>query len=261
MYHSITFGDKNTWMDWHLAPSSRPVFNPPSVKTKILDIPGGDGIIDLTESLTGYPVYNNREGSFEFIVLNDFCQPIDSYEEWYETYSKIMDFLHGQSMKATLEDDPEYYYEGRFAVNSWKSDKNYSKIVIDYSVGPYKWLYRSTLDDWLWDPFNFETGIIFENTFSNIAVTSVDTAYTFDKSLFGRAPVSPVFTVSTTNNSGVKMRFVNSQLGIDYSTTLKDGTTQVPEIIFFGENVTIHFQCEGSDVTGTVSIDFTQGRL
>lgn len=283
MYHSITFGEKNTWDDWHLVPTSRPVFNPPSVKTKTLDIPGVDGVIDLTESLTGYPVFNNREGSIEFVVLNDFCHLVETHEEWYEVYSSVMDYLHGQQMKAVLDDDKEYYYEGRFAVNSWKSEKDYSKIVIDYSVGPYKWLFRSSLDDWLWDPFNFETGIIPQNVFKSIAVTAVNTKFTFDKSLFGRAPVCPSFTVSTTKNAGVKIRFINSKLGIDYSTTLLDGTTQVPDIVFLGDTVMIYLQCvipsdtysnlldssDGnaiigqalSEVTGTVSIDFKQGRL
>lgn len=272
MYHSITFGEKNTWDDWHLVPTSRPVFNPPSVKTKTLDIPGGDGVIDLTESLSGYPVYNNREGSFEFIVLNDFCQIEETYEKWYEVYSSIMDYLHGQQMKAFLEDDADYYYEGRFAVNSWTSDKNYSKIVIDYNVGPYKWSFGLS------------------NVFKNIAITPVKTIFKFDKSVFGRAPVCPSFIVSTANNLGVSIRFINSKLGIDYSTTLSDGTTQVSDIVFFGDKVTIYLQCiipsyaysnlldssestildsNGnaiigqalSEVTGTVSIDFKPGRL
>ena len=124
MYHSVTFGNKNTWDNWHIVPSSRPVFNPPKQKVNTLDIQGGNGIIDLSESLTGYPVYNNREGSFEFIVMND-------YKPWQETYSDIADYIHGQKMRAVLEDDPQYYYEGRFSVNSWKSDKDWSKITID----------------------------------------------------------------------------------------------------------------------------------
>lgn len=43
MYHSINFYENvndillkngnNTWGDWHLVPSSRPVFSPPSPKT------------------------------------------------------------------------------------------------------------------------------------------------------------------------------------------------------------------------------------
>lgn len=77
MYHSITFdfgekNKKNTWDDWHLVSTSRPVFNPPAQKVKTIDIPGGDGVIDLSQALTGYPVFQNRTGSFEFIVPNGF---------------------------------------------------------------------------------------------------------------------------------------------------------------------------------------------
>lgn len=132
MYHSITIGGKNTWDDWRLVPASRPVFNPPAQKVKTLEIPGGDGVIDLSQSLTGYPVYQNRTGSIEFIVMNDF-------KPWHMAYSDIMDYLHGQKLRAVLEDDPEYFYEGRFTVNVWKSEKDWSRITIDYDVGPYKW--------------------------------------------------------------------------------------------------------------------------
>ena len=48
MYHSITIGDKNTWDDWHLIPATRPLFNPPTVKENMVNIPGGDGVLDLT---------------------------------------------------------------------------------------------------------------------------------------------------------------------------------------------------------------------
>ena len=48
MYHSITFGEKNTWDDWHLIPSSRPVFNPPVFREKFIDIPGVSGLLDLS---------------------------------------------------------------------------------------------------------------------------------------------------------------------------------------------------------------------
>ena len=72
MYHSITFGDKNTWDDWHLIPSTRPLVNPPSRKKNTVDIPGADGSLDLSNVVSGHPVYENRSGSFEFIVENGF---------------------------------------------------------------------------------------------------------------------------------------------------------------------------------------------
>lgn len=153
MYHSITFESKNTWDDWHLIPSSRPLFNPPPVKMNLIEIPGGDGVLDLTNVLAGRPLYGNRTGSIEFYVENGF-------KDWAILYSEIMTFLHGQKMRAILEDDPGYYYQGRFSVNAWKSDKERSVITIDYSVDPYKHSANVSDADWLWDPFNFLTDTI-----------------------------------------------------------------------------------------------------
>lgn len=174
-YHSVIFRyinqsggtikELNTWDDWHLVPTSRPLFSQPTQKTQYIDIPGADGSIDLTESLTPYPVYNNRTGSLEFIVMN-------GYESWDVKLSMINNFLHGKKMRAILEDDPSYYYEGRFTVNNWKSNNNgtWSNITIDYNVAPYKTSLLSTVDDWLWDPFSFETGIIYPSYFKSIAL-------------------------------------------------------------------------------------------
>ena len=150
MYHSITFGDKNTWTDWHLVPSSRPVINPPKPKVQYVDIPGADGSIDLTESLAGRPVFSDREGSLEFYVLNDLDGVADY--NWSTVYEEIMAYLHGKFMRMSLEDETvtddgtrtEYFYEGRFSVNSWKSNEDRSTITIDYRLGPYKYEKRSS---------------------------------------------------------------------------------------------------------------------
>lgn len=132
MYHSITFGEKNSWDDWYLIPTSRPVVAQPKVKTKYIDIPGADGQLDLTELLAGRPLYDMRTGSWEFIL-----QP----ENWAfeDAISVIMGYLHGRRMRVILEDDPGWYYEGRLEVNALKCDKFYNTITINYSLGPYKY--------------------------------------------------------------------------------------------------------------------------
>lgn len=253
MYHSVTFGEANTWDDWRLVPTSRPLFNPPPQKVKTLDVPGGNGVIDLSQSLTGYPVFQNRTGSIEFVVINNF-------KPWHMAYSDIMDYLHGQNMRAILEDDPEYFYEGRFTVNSWKSDKDNSKIAIDYDVGPYKWSILSSTDDWLWDPFNFQNGVIRTKLFRDIPVTTEQTKRELDAKLFGRAPVCPVFRTRTSAQRGVHIRFINPQLDIDTTKLLPEGEIQIPELLFFGDmGATIYMWCDSG--TGSVSIDFRQGRL
>lgn len=151
--HSVTFGTKNSWTDWHLIPASKPNIVPPSVKVKSLDIPGTNGSIDLSTVLTGYPTYNNRTGSLEFILAPGF-------ESWENAKTTISEYLHGQTMNLYLADDPEYYYTGIFYVNSFRSDARTNGITINYDLYPFKHSILSSDDDWLWDPFNFETGVI-----------------------------------------------------------------------------------------------------
>lgn len=131
MYHSITFGEKNTWTDWNLIPTSRPVFNPPPVKTKFIEVPGAHGELDLTTLLTATPMYGNRTGTFQFVF--------EKYNiDWATTVSEIANYIHGQNMNAILEDDPLYYYNGRFWITEWPAGSYFSTISIDYSVSPFK---------------------------------------------------------------------------------------------------------------------------
>lgn len=237
MYHSITFGDKNTWDDWFLIPTSRPVFNPPKPKTAYIDIPGADGHLDVSESLTGAVVYDPRQGSIEFVVDN-------WHREWHELYSDILHYLHGKTMRAVLEDDPQYYYEGRFTVNQWKSDPHNSKITIDYIVHPYKFELFSSLDDWLWDSFNFETGVIREykdlRVSENLSLTVVGS----------RKSVVPSFIVKSDNGRGLTVEFN----GVKYA--LPDGVSKVAGIVIGEGESTLKFTGRG-----TVSVDYRGGRL
>lgn len=244
MYHSITFGDKNTYDDWHLIPSTRPVFNPPSVNTNIVQIPGTNGVLDLSEYLTGYITYGNRTGSLEFIVEN-------GHEQWSKIYSKVMNYLHGKKLKAVLEDDSSYYYEGRFSVNQWKSDQYYSTITIDYNVYPYKKEITSSMEDWLWDPFDFEDGII--RNYANISVPARD-SYTLiiparSEPILLKAKIeSPVYI---TIDGGERKYFDKSPEGLE---------TDIGMII--GEyDHTIFIEPGIVDAGSTISLDYRGGSL
>lgn len=243
MYHSIIFGDKNTWADWYLIPSSRPVFNPPKPKTKFVDIPGADWCMDLSTVLTGDIAYEGRTGSIEFYVDNG---QLTEYKEsrWSILYSEIMDYLHGQLRQATLEDDPGFYYEGRFTVNQWKSDPHNSKIVIDYNVNPYKLESLSSLDDWIWDSFNFELGIIRE--YKDIRVDGE-----LEFLITGRRmQVVPSFIVTSDDGNGLDVIF-NGQ-----TFHLPDGTSRVLNIVTKSGENTLKFVGNG-----VVSIDYRGGCL
>lgn len=203
MYHSVTIGQltsknesgsthslvsgKNTWTDWHLIPSTRPLVNPPKPNTKGIQVPGRNGTLDMSKVLTGYMTYQNRTGSWEFIVEN-------GHWDWATAYSTIMGYLHGQDMCCVFEDDEQYFYKGLLSVNSWKSDKSWSLITIDYDLYPYKRTIQYSDEDWLWDPFNFETDYIKSYNTTISAGSSV--TWTIQGS---QEIVKPVIDSSTSN--------------------------------------------------------------
>lgn len=235
MFHSVTFGNKNTWTDWHLIPSTRPVFNPPEFKENLVEIPGLNGVLDLSEALTGRPTYSNRVGSMEFVVVND-------YLPWDVAYSNIMNHLHGKSMRAVLEDDRYFYYEGRFTVNEWKSDKDYSIITIDYNVYPYKREVNSSDEDWLWDPFDFYEGVI--RNYKNLAVSG-----SLDVVLLGsQEPVMPGFKIT----GSVSVTYG----GQTYQLTNTSSFEYIPQIVVADADISLRFTGNG-----TVTIGYRGGRL
>ena len=82
------------------------------------------------------------------------------------------------------------------------------------------------------------------------------TKFTFNKDLYGSAPVSPKFIVSGASNDGIQIRFVNSSIGLDDVATAKNGTNEILDFVFSGNECTVYFKG-----VGTVSIEFNPGRL
>lgn len=267
--HSVNFGLKNTWDDWHLVPSSRPVIAMPELKTQYVDIPGADGHLDLSEALTRYPVYENREGNLEFIVMN-------GYGDWSARYSEIADYLHGRTMQVILEDDPGYYYEGRLFVEDWSSpsDGTWSTISIGYNLQPYKMSISTATEDWLWDPFDLEQGIIQPIYFRNIEFNQSDewTTIEFEAGTIGRKVVVPTITAAFPM-SGLELdiRIVNPEIDFDKTVNLHttgsggSGTRYVTDSTSFAlSSINPTNRCrlmyKGSG-NGSFSIDFRTGRL
>lgn len=269
---------KHTWDDWHILSKERPIFAPPDVKTNYVDVPGGHGSLDLTESLTKYPLYNNRSGSFTFLIMNDYekdghyVYESNDQGRWAERYSEIMEYLHGKYLYAVLDDDPNWFYKGRFSVDNLANGDTWSEITINYEVNPFKWHKYSSISDWLWDPFNFDTDITWDVACADIPINSEDEYAELSlppyiqndsdmKAFFGGVAVSPsiIFTPPTGEiDKGLDIRFTNSYLGIDIEQHFRVGTTPAPDFIFYGQTEPYKFYVRGK---GMLSIEFRVGRL
>lgn len=78
----VTFADQwHTERDWNLHPV-RTYISMPEAKEQVIDIPGGDGAIDLSE-INGRPMYGMRTVEQEYHLRN-----VDN-EKWNSIYSEI----------------------------------------------------------------------------------------------------------------------------------------------------------------------------
>lgn len=231
--NGVLFGDKHSYRDWGLYLKTRPVVSPPVPKTVYEDLPGADGSVDLTEALTGEVKFEDRDLKFDFKVIG-------GRERWYSLFSKIMGDVHGKRVKIIIDEDPSFYYIGRVEVSEWESSKVTSTIVIKARVKPYKMELTSSLEDWLWDPFNFENGII-----RNYKDLLVDGELTID--VYGRR--QSVIPVITSSNAMTVQYMGNSY-------NISAGSNKVYEIsLKEGQNI-LTFKGDG-----TVSIDYRGGEL
>lgn len=194
MVNGVTFGEYHSFKDWKLLLNEPPAIGSPEPKTSFIDIPGADGKIDATDMLTGEVAYSTRELSFTFVYLG-------KKDRWNKLYSQILDAIHGKRLKIILDQEPDCYYIGRINVNEWKSDIKHALISIEAEVDPYKYELCSSLDDWIWDTFNFETGIIRE--YRDLQVDG-EKVLTIPGT---KRPVIPVFEVITEDKNGMDVIF------------------------------------------------------
>lgn len=161
----------HTWNNLYLIPLQRPYFMVPEKKRVTTEIAGADGIIDSSSALTGYPLYNNRTGTIDFIVASyDYktdtpesvldsvgAKILDSNSEeiygrtgeygydisqtWVQKYTQLQDMLHGKELIAVLDDDPYYYYRGFFYLNL-QGGSDSTKVTLTYDLEPYKQMFK-----------------------------------------------------------------------------------------------------------------------
>lgn len=129
--NGVIFNDKHSFRDWGLVMKTRPNISPPTPKMKLIEVPGSDHVIDLTESLTGTVHYEMRTIKFEFVMM-------DQRERWPSLYSDILKTIHGKRVNIIMDDDPNYYYTGRVTVGELEPDKKVAVLTMEAQVEPYK---------------------------------------------------------------------------------------------------------------------------
>lgn len=232
MGKGITFADKiHTEKDWGLKLLS--MYIPmPAPKPQLIDIPGGDGNIDLTE-VNGRPAYNDRDGlELVFDIMDG------DYKNWFLKYSEFAKEVHGKKVKMVLDDEPEHYYLVRLNIDGQKTNKIYGTITLSGTADPFKYDLVSSNEPWKWDSFNFRTGVI--RNLSDQVISDVNNSITI---LGAGIDNAPAFIVTEANN--LKLM----HLGRTY--ILKVGRNRFPAVRAGEQDVTLTFSG-----TGKLSIEY-----
>lgn len=180
--------------EFGLIRASRPHISPFVVKTITVDNPGTNGVIDLTEVLTEYPTYKNRTITEKYILRG---KP----KYWDLKLSALGKVLDGSVAQLHLDTDPAYYWQGRSVVSAIEKKDTYVLVTITTDADPFKYERFTSQGYWLWDPFNFETGIIREyqdlRVEGSLTLTIIGT----------KMPVVPEFTWRVDDGSSLSVRF------------------------------------------------------
>lgn len=222
MYHSLIISGKNTWDAWKLIPSPRPYVEIAEPITNYQTIPGRNGALDLSEALTGHMLYSNRTGSWDFLVMNDYPE-----YNWVTIRDSMASYIHGKKHTIILEDDPEWYYEGRLSFD-YQVDDNWSTVSIGYDLNPFK------------------HPVYLPDSYKDVAVNGPTQVYVTGYDEWA----VPRFIVFTPSQSGLYLIVDGQQY------FLKEGTSFIPELVV-GPG-THPFIFYGS---GIVTIDYRGGRL
>ena len=136
MLNDVIFNnDKSAFYDWNIVLTKADI-PLPTPKTSTVDIKGADGVLDLSEVLTGDILYNNRTIKLTFEMMDD--------TDYYNLISEISNYLHGQRITFNLSNDEDYYYVGRATINQWECVKRKGTIVISVDAEPYKYFFTET---------------------------------------------------------------------------------------------------------------------
>lgn len=141
--NGVSFDGLHSYTDFGLWLVARPDTGSPKPKLNRVEVPGMDGIIDMTEVNAGEVKFSNRTMVFQFAGMVNISE-----QTAFKT--KIINALHGKRIeKIILDEDSMWYYTGRVTVqfpksNSWKV---YCTITVD--AEPYAqniFMYALSLD-------------------------------------------------------------------------------------------------------------------
>lgn len=230
----------HTLDDWGLAIGNNNYIGDPQQHLDYISVKGRNGLLDVSEALTGRPTYSNRE-------INVSLGGIRNRTNWDTVISDLRNKIDGKQIKLIFDNDPSFYWFGRCHIEGFDRMRDLGTFNLSIpQADPYKYNVQAFNEDWLWDPFNFETSVVTDAS-----------EHTVDGHLeilipYGTMPVSPTIIVTDIVGGLTVQKYGDSRI-----IELKLGENKVYSITVNDEKESILM----FDGQGTFSINYRGGSL
>ena len=231
----------HTFDKWKLSITNSDYIGDPAMETNYLEVPGRDGNIDYSEALTGRPVFKSRPITMQMAAVKERLR-------WNSIVSEIRNCIHGRLVKVSFDDDKSHYWKGRIYVTGFDRDVKLGSFTLEMpDAEPYKYDLCSSQEDWLWDPFDFETDVI-----RYIGTLTIDSSYVLT------IPAGAMLTVPVINVTSITSDTLTVRSNSNNKTyTLSQGRNRFPDLLVCGSR-DVNLTFTGS---GTVKVDYRGGSL
>ena len=229
----------HTLDDWGFALGNNNYISDPQMETTYINVPYRDGLIDASEAISGRPIFKKRQLSFSLGGVRE-------RNNWDAVISNLRNNIHGKKCKVILDNDTSYYWYGRAFIEDFDRFRGLGQFTLNMpDADPYKYDVRSSTEPWLWDPFNFETGVITQ--IGSVTITGTG-SITIPR---GHMLTTPQIVVSDLLSATFEVTFDSS------SYELATGTNVIPSIMVGGDDE-VELEFTGS---ATVQIVYRGGSL
>ena len=128
--HGVTINSTDTLTTYGLFLCADLVIGEPKLKENLVDIPGGNGSLNMSYSPQGMPVYHNREIKFSLAKRMTDADRATAI-------ATLRNLWHGKEVSLTLPNDSTHYWHGIIAFGD-ESGFNNGTIPVKMTAEPYK---------------------------------------------------------------------------------------------------------------------------
>lgn len=228
-YHSFT--------DFGLAIGNNNYIEAPEYDTYYVEVPGRDGLLDLTEMITGRPTYRTREINIELGGMGD-------PNTWDAKISQLRNLFHGHVVKLIFDNDPTYYWTGRAEIIDYDRFRNLGTFTLAIPQA---------------DPFKYALTI--QPDLSELSCSTTQRSVSLPVT---GMPVDPTFVISgmteggTSSSTTANLYIYDGSTLIWSKTLIKKNGTYRPLGLWLSKTVTLRYSATSST---KLSIIYRQASL